>query len=582
VPSLTLSHSTTAATRRSSGAPGGPAGPGSPARAADGPGSSAHRYRTDALRPFQTLIVIVRWVCLGISALLIVISPAERTSRQATVFALLAAWTAFRTVRPIRNWGFQLGTAISVVTELAISITAVCLTGYWDSPLAFLILPGVLVGGFSQGGPLVVGYGTVTSLIVTLTSSLDGSATMADWRSTGQWSIELMLVALVAGIGHRVVTDTVESHSATLHSVEKLSTANSLLVQLHHVAQSLPESLDLDDVLSSACQNVHSILRADSVAILLAHESPDSWLVAQARGVRLDAAVPRDLTPAITVASRSAVPIALSDFANSATLHPDARSGIYAPLRARGTLIGVLCVEHPDDLLDTPEQREIVRRLAEPTALAIDNARWFSRIGIVAADEERVRIARDLHDRVGQSLAYIGFELDRIGRAAQGTELGPEVAKLRADVRNVVSEVRETLYDLRTEVGSERGFVDTVDEFIERVRARTTVEITFEHDEQGKLPLRQERELWQIAKEAIVNVERHAQASALKIRWWTDGIAAFLEVTDNGRGIAATTARRDSYGLRGIYERANAIGAHLEIRGDSGQGTVVRCRLETP
>lgn len=544
--------------------------------------TTSHRYRTDALRPFQALIVIVRWVCLGISALLIATTPSERTTAQATIFAGLAAWTAFRTVRPIRNWGFHLGTATSVVIELAISITAVCFTGYWSSPLAFLILPGVLIGGFSQGGPLVVGYGTVTSLLVTLAALLDGRPeSIGDWRSTGQWSIELMLVALVAGIGHRVVSDTVESHSATLDSMEQLTTANSLLFQLHHVAQSLPESLDLDDVLRSACDNVHNILRADTVAVLLSHETPDTWLVAHSRGVRLDPAVPRDITSAIKVASKSAVPIRLTDFPQAVSLHPEAKSGLYAPLRARGTLIGILCVEHDGDLLDAPEQREILRRLAEPTALAIDNARWFSRIGIVAADEERVRIARDLHDRVGQSLAYIGFELDRIGRAADGTALGPEVSKLRSDVRNVVSEVRETLYDLRTEVGSERGFIDTVTEFLDRVRNRTELEVHFEHDQTGKLPLRQERELWQIAKESIVNAERHARATSLKVRWWTDGSTAFLEVADNGRGLSGTEARRDSYGIRGVYERANAIGAQLEIRGDSGQGTVVRCRLET-
>ena len=71
---------------------------------------------------------------------------------------------------------------------------------------------------------------------------------------------------------------------------------------------------------------------------------------------------------------------------------------------------------------------ELLSGYVEPAALAIDNARWFSRLRTVGAEEERNRLARDLHDRIGQSLAYLAFELDRLIRANErGDDVAPEL-----------------------------------------------------------------------------------------------------------------------------------------------------------
>ena len=100
------------------------------------------------------------------------------------------------------------------------------------------------------------------------------------------------------------------------------------------------------------------------------------------------------------------------------------------------------------------QQAEVVHGLTEPFGIAIDNARMFLRIGTLAADEERKRIARDLHDHVGSSLAMIGFEVDRaISLAANDDDdVEPVLRELRQQVSAVVTDVRDTLYDLRTDV----------------------------------------------------------------------------------------------------------------------------------
>jgi signal transduction histidine kinase len=148
-------------------------------------------------------------------------------------------------------------------------------------------------------------------------------------------------------------------------------------------------------------------------------------------------------------------------------------------------------------------------------------------------------------------------------------------------VRSVVSEVRETLYDLRTDVTEERGLVDALSSFLDRVRDRAGLETSFRHQETGRLPLLQEREMWRIAQEAVANVERHAQATRVSVQWRCDGDTALLVVADDGRGFPVGRAGRlDSYGMVGMRERADAIGAHLEFDSTEGRGTTVRCRLE--
>ena len=161
----------------------------------------------------------------------------------------------------------------------------------------------------------------------------------------------------------------------------------------------------------------------------------------------------------------------------------------------------------------TQRDVELLSGFVEPAALAIDNARWFARLRTVGADEERTRIARDLHDRIGQSLAYLAFELDRIVDSdEQGDALGPALDQLRNDVRGVIGEVRDTLYDLRTDVSDEQDLAAVLEAFADRVAERSGLVIEVHCDQDARLPLLQEREMWRIAQEALTNVERHAEA----------------------------------------------------------------------
>ena len=89
-------------------------------------------------------------------------------------------------------------------------------------------------------------------------------------------------------------------------------------------------------------------------------------------------------------------------------------SGLYTVLRARGAVIGLLAVESGEADRYSARDVKMLSGFVEPMALAIDNGRWFRRLRTVGADEERTRIARDLHDRIGQSLAFVALSLIHI------------------------------------------------------------------------------------------------------------------------------------------------------------------------
>lgn len=497
--------------------------------------------------------------------------------------AALFAYALWRTFRPIRFGQRQLVGFAWVAFDVALNLLAVVATGYWDSPYVFSLLTAVITAGFAQGFALALEMAATAAFSVSIPLLIETGATRNTFRTASEWSIELVLVAVVAGYGRRLFGEAEARHSLALDRMTRLAEANALLFSLHRVAQTLPASLDLDEVLDSTMRRLRDLMVFDTAAIILRDDTTGAWVVARSEGSRVATAFTDDtLPPPLRRAVAAAGPVVATDlFVDGPGVSALGRSGIYGAIRARSSLLGVVALEaqHPAEF--GSRDSELLDGVIAPAALAIDNAKWFARLRTVGADEERTRIARDLHDRIGQSLAYLAFELDRLARRARTELVHEELAALREDVRKVVSEVRETLYDLRTDVSEGNGFVDVVEQFLTRVAQRSGLAATFAHTGGGRLPVPQERELWRIAQEAVANVEKHAHAKHVHVRWWCEGGAALLIVSDDGRGLPARGATRiDAYGMLGMRERADAIGAELEVESAPGHGTTVRCRLE--
>jgi signal transduction histidine kinase len=523
----------------------------------------------------------VRWGTVLVGVVLTASDP-RPSATEVVIAALLVAYSGVRTAVPAQ-WRGRVEGPVVTIAETGACYLAVALTGWWSSPFLFTIVPGIVEAGFAGGFAWAIPLAAVVSAGVTLPSFRNTDAVV---RVATQGSAEFLLAAMVAGYARRLFGEAEERTTTALDHLRGLTEANRLLQQLNALAQTLPASLDIRETVSETVGQVRSLLRPDATAIFLWDSSLSQWNVAVAEGVRLPAVMEdRSLPVPVRVAAsavlhdRGARLIDLS--ADGPGVTPAARAGIYAPLFARRSLIGVIAVEAQSPEAFSLGDVQLMTGIAEQAALAIDNATWFGRLRTLGAEEERTRIARDLHDRVAQALAYLAFELDRIVDLSAKQPVHDELDSLRHDVRRVVTEVRDTLYDLRTDVSDSQGLGETMGDFLERVQARSNLSVTYEQRASRRLPVPLERELWRIGQEAITNVERHARATTLTVRWVVSSTEARLEVLDDGRGFPLGTAgRMDSYGLLGMRERAGAIGATLDVDTVPGRGTAIRCRVE--
>ncbi len=118
-------------------------------------------------------------------------------------------------------------------------------------------------------------------------------------------------------------------------------------------------------------------------------------------------------------------------------------------------------------------------------------------------------------------------------------------------------------------------------DYLVRFEERTGIATTWAPEADRRLPYRVEQELWRIVQEALANVDRHSGATRVIVRWDVDEHGARLEVSDNGKGFDPARVAGDHYGIVGMRERADAVGAKLQLVSRPGRGTSVVVELES-
>jgi two-component system, NarL family, sensor histidine kinase UhpB len=205
--------------------------------------------------------------------------------------------------------------------------------------------------------------------------------------------------------------------------------------------------------------------------------------------------------------------------------------------------------------------------------------RESSRRALAAQERERVRIARELHDEIGQMLTAVAIQADRA--AEQGDDDRSAALRTIGDgIRASLDDVRRIARELRPEALDDLGLVNALITLCTRVasQGKLRVERRFEADIP---PLGPEAELvvYRVAQEALTNVLRHAEASSATVSLAANEHAALLRVRDDGRGLPHETPS-DTAGISGMRERARLIGARLAVRSAPGEG--VEVELEVP
>ena len=199
-------------------------------------------------------------------------------------------------------------------------------------------------------------------------------------------------------------------------------------------------------------------------------------------------------------------------------------------------------------------------------------------------EDERRRLARELHDGIGQTLAALKNQLERLARKSEGASAAAELRDAVDLAAGALDDTRELSRLLRPPVLDDLGLPAALSWLGRTVGHRFGLEVDVDAEEVAERPHTElETVLFRIAQEALTNAARHAEASRVTIRLRRTEGGLDLSVVDDGDGFdLGTLARADDrtgVGLRGMRDRVELFGGRLEIRSRPGGGTTVRAHL---
>jgi signal transduction histidine kinase len=205
---------------------------------------------------------------------------------------------------------------------------------------------------------------------------------------------------------------------------------------------------------------------------------------------------------------------------------------------------------------------------------------------ISAQEDERKRIARELHDETTQSLAVLAMGLEGAQDAIRAGRT-PHLDEVKAVAVRTLEDVHRIILDLRPSVLDDLGLLSAIRWYGERHLQTRGISVRCEFGElDRRLPPEMETALFRICQEAMSNVARHAQATAVLIEVGLEGDVFRIDIEDDGRGFdpdaAARREGRRSWGLMGIRERAEILGGSARVESSPGKGTRVEVRIPVP
>ncbi|MCL6452758.1 MAG: sensor histidine kinase [Alicyclobacillus sp.] len=203
--------------------------------------------------------------------------------------------------------------------------------------------------------------------------------------------------------------------------------------------------------------------------------------------------------------------------------------------------------------------------------------------GIKLIEEERRRIARELHDGPAQVITNLSMRLDIVRRMLerQPDLAAEELDRLYQRARGAVSEIRRLIYDLRPIAIDEVGLLQAIGQLCDRNQEDWALPIAYEVAESMELKLVPARQVgvYRLLQEVLNNVHKHAEATRIHVSVAMDGSDYVFRIEDDGRGFDPAKIPAGHYGILGLYERARYLKGTVRIDSAPGQGTQVEIRI---
>jgi signal transduction histidine kinase len=358
------------------------------------------------------------------------------------------------------------------------------------------------------------------------------------------------------------------------------------LTVLYETCRILGTTLDLNFLLNEALNRIVTLVEPVRAGTIFLIDPGEHALVARASYRNSTANIPPDFAErARDLAQRS---VESKEIAYGPAQNVD--SVLAIPLVSDDKAIGALCLMHAGAFSNFA----VLQTLARQLVIAIENARLYEQVQekeelrgrllervVAAQEEERKRLARDLHDQTGQRLTALALGLSSVNELLdRNPALARERLKeLEGMSAGAIDDLRQFVADLRPSLLDDLGLVAALRQTAKQTEERSNVTIEFNlSGQRRRLRSQFETVLYRIAQEALNNTVRHAQATRATIDLNFGEKAVALTIEDNGRGFEPVSvlkpqAQVRAWGLLGMQERVALVGGTFEIESAPGRGT---------
>jgi len=361
------------------------------------------------------------------------------------------------------------------------------------------------------------------------------------------------------------------------------------LEALNIVSQEITSRLDIEQVLNSVAEKSRALMDGE-VSFLCLLDANQQHLNLQTFSGAADAAIgdttvisAHDLTTTI-VSSEKAVVCSIDTCRDGCSILSQKYRGSHlaAPLHSSGQIIGALCVGSSSPQRFGEESAEMLTKLANTAAIALENARLYEQAERIATLEERRRIAAEMHDGLGQTLSYLGLMTDQV---VDFLSSGKEEAAMdrlhstRETIEKATGDVRNAINRLMDENPISQDLCDQIGVIAKEFSAKSHLPINWMLNEKVSCKCSPEmnEQVIHIVREALTNAVHHAHAAHINMGFIQNDGGYEIKIEDDGKGFDSSQPRpAGHFGIQIMKARALRVGGLLTVHSTPGRGTQVR------
>lgn len=456
-----------------------------------------------------------------------------------------------------------------------------------------------------QHGPcdLIVADAEVPAMLEVLSRTLVPALIMIDEEKVdavarelpmGLWS--LLIKPFTAARLRQAVAEAIEQANAVKDAMQQ-----RILLPLNNTSKLLVSEAEMDRFFKHVLEMTAAETEADGASVLILDEKTSQLTVKAELGLQADSGEACIRLGEWVMKKEKSLVVnekrETDSHVKQMMSNLGAQSLLSVPLLTRERAVGVIIAfKVSKEARFTPTSLEFLSILAKQAAAATENANLFKSVekqrqelerllesAIQSQENERKRVAVEIHDGIGQQLVGILYRIQAFSillTQQKIVEAGVEAEEIRQLLEKTVGELRRVLSGLRPYCLDELGLVSALRQEVERFSRETDTVCRFTSDDLlVELTSSQEAAIYRIVQEALVNIKKHAHANETRVALSYKPEAVSVTISDNGKGFKLDQANNSvpmgHMGLAGMEERAEMLGGNLSINSSPGNGTLV-------